>query len=84
MDLDLTIVFSIIGGWLQSRKEKEELEDGLKKIEPEIEKSINEPKFLTEVAMYQLRLDKGEKVYANYNIEAHFGNVHLDKARIRG
>jgi len=75
-NIGVTILFAIIGGWLQERRDKEAVKDGLERVQSEIDAKLAEPEFLARVADLQLRQDKGEKVYATYTVEVHLGKPY--------
>lgn len=62
--LGVAVVFGIIGSWLEERKIRTDVEEALEELQPRIDEAVRNLDRL-EVGKFQLRLDKGEKVYAN-------------------
>jgi hypothetical protein len=58
---------------------KEKIEEGLEKIKPKIQDKIDGLK--ADIAKFQLRLDKGEKAFANVSIEIEYVNYSLGVGR---
>lgn len=74
--IGVTIIASLIGGWLQARWEKGKIEEGTAEVDRQIKDDLG--KRTAEIAWLQLRLDPGERVYANATVEVHFGRPRWD------
>jgi predicted nucleic acid-binding protein len=69
VNVGITIVLMFIQKWLDERMMKNKIKDGLKAAESQIDQKLNALK--PEIAKLQLRLDPGEKVFANVTIQIH-------------
>jgi len=65
--LGVAVIFAIIGGWLEERMINADTKEGLEDLEPQINEAVRNLD-QAEVARLQLRLEQGEKVYANVEI----------------
>lgn len=68
--LAITIILTLVERWMEKKMIKDQIEKGLKEIEPKIADELDKMKF--DIAKTQLRYDKGEKVIANVHTEIHW------------
>jgi predicted nucleic acid-binding protein len=73
--LGVAVLFALIGGWLDRRRDEEAIDEGLERVESEINALMADPKLAADIAKSQLQLDEGEKLYVHFTVEVHFGMV---------
>ena len=58
-DIGIQAIFMLVGGWLQARQDKADLEEGLQRVEAEIVVKMKDPELIAAVAKAELTLDEG-------------------------
>jgi hypothetical protein len=79
IEFSITILLSLLQAWLERKMMRQKIEEGLKELEPKINDQLD--KLKPNIAKLQLRLDKGEKVFANVTIEVHYIPMSLGPGR---
>jgi hypothetical protein len=69
LTIGIDIVLTVIRVWLDRKRIEKEIEEGLAKLQAELDVKLADLK--PEIAKWQLKLDKGEKAFANVTIEVH-------------
>lgn len=75
----VVVIFTLIKRWLDKKALERNIEKELKKIEPEITDKLE--KLKPDIARFQLKLDKGEKIFANITTEIHWSTKSLGAGR---
>jgi hypothetical protein len=68
--LGIEIGLALLQYWMTKRMIEDKIKDGLKDLEPIVDAKIE--KLKPDIAKLQLKLDKGEKVYANVTVQIHY------------
>src|SRR3954451_17564341 len=77
--IGITIILTALEIWMTRRMVKEKIEEGLKDLEPKITDRLD--KLKPAIAKLQLKLDQGEKVFANIVVQIHSITYSLGAGR---
>ena len=68
--IGIEIALALLQYWMTKRMIEDKIKEGLKDLEPLLNQKLE--KLKPDIAKLQLRLDKGEKVYANVTVQVHY------------
>jgi hypothetical protein len=77
--IGITVILTALEIWMTRRMVKQKIEEGLKDLEPKIADRLD--KLKPDIARLQLKLDKGEKVFANIVVQIHSITYSLGAGR---